>query len=272
MPPKKYAKKSSRRPRKYARKVSRKPRATFAKKVQAIISRNIENKTIQSEWLNVPVLNYNNVTWLTNCFGIPMGPYLGYLEIGQGTTQGNRIGNEIKLKKLTFRGVLYPAAYNASTNSGPRPHEIKFWFVTQKDQPSEIPITYNKFFQDGSTSQTFDANLLDLIKVVNSDLFMVHTTRTFKLGQSEYFGSGTNPNNQYWSNNDFNMNAKFSFDLTKYHVKNIKYNDGSNQPMTRGIFLVVEAIWANGSSSTVTQADEVANYMSYQVSMDYEDA
>jgi len=53
-----------------------------------------------------------------------MLPYTGYGTIPQGVTQGTRIGNTVKVKKLMLSYVLRPTSYNATFNAFPQPVEV----------------------------------------------------------------------------------------------------------------------------------------------------
>jgi len=266
------AKKSTRVPKRAYRRPN-KNTATFAKKVQAIVSRNVENKTIQQSYENVPIKNRNSSLWLSENFGIPLSPQSGTLDIFQNVTQSGRIGNSIKIKKLTMKGVMFPAPYSVLTNFAPKPVEIKFWFGYQRNTPTIKPTAFDTFFQNGSSSQDFNATLIDMVKPTNNDMFRIFKTRTFKLGFDNYEHAGIDNNQQRYANNDFKMNHKFSFDLTAYVVKMYKYLDSSNaNNMQRGLYLFCEAVWSNGSSNSLLQVAEVTSLMSYTLSCDYEDA
>ena len=82
---------------------------------------------------------------------------------------------------------------------------------------------------------------------INNDRYKVVATRQYKLGYAENAGSGPTPNAQYFANNDFKLNANFSIDLTKHYIKQIKFNDGSTAPTTRGLFMIMSYAPANGS-------------------------
>ena len=253
-------------------KRSYRPRRTFAQKVQAVISRNVENKCVQADFTGALIKNYNSSGWASDCFGIPVSPQAGTLDVTQGVGQGQRIGNTIRVKKLTMKGVLFPAPYSILTNFAPKPVEVKFWFCYQRNDPFKQPTNYASFFQNGSSSSNFTGNLLDMVKVTNKDTFRVMKTRTFKLGFDAYTVAGADTYQQSYQNNDFKMNHKFSFDLTKYIPKIMKYVDGYTAVTTRGLYLVVEAVWSNGTSSTIGQIAEIGSLMNYQLDFEYEDA
>lgn len=254
-------------------KISGTAKSNITKICKSVISRDIENKTIQQFYENVPIKNYNSSGWATENFGIPVSPQSGCLDIFHGNGQGSRIGNTIKIKKLTMKGVMFPASYSLETNLAPKPMEIKFWFCYQKNGPTLKPTAYDTFFQNGNNTQNFSTNVLDMVKTVNADTFRVFKTKIFKLGSAAYEHAGVNSNYQRYANNDFKLNHKFSFDLTPYVVKTYKYLDNNNSlNMQRGLFLVCEAVWANGQSDTLFQLGEIQSLMSYTLSCEYEDA
>lgn len=139
--------KKSKRVSKRTYRRSNKSPASFAKKVQAVVARNVENKTIQQSYENIPIKNRNSSGWAADNFGIPLTPQSGVLDITQGVGQGQRIGNSIKIKKLTMKGVMFPATYSVLTNFAPKPMEIKFWFGYQKNEPTVKPTNYELFFR-----------------------------------------------------------------------------------------------------------------------------
>lgn len=269
--------KSSKSVRKYKKNYTRSNKSssrTFTKKVQAVIHKNIENKCFQYNSDVTSIVNYNNLSWATLGWGIPLSPYTSALDIPIGTGQGARIGNSISIRKLTFKGVISPAPYNSITNTTPMPNEVKFWIVSDKLVPSSNLVSggWTTFFQNGSSSSSFSSNLLDMIKTPNQDRYVIHTTKTFKVGYAAYEGSGSAVAPQFQQNNDFKLNNKFSMDLTKYMVKNVKYNDASQIPTTRGLFLVMEAIRADGTYNVLNQSGEYPVNMLYQLNVVYEDA
>ena len=272
--------KSSKSSRKYKKNYTRSAKSSsrsFTKKVQSIIHRDIENKTLQFTSGIASIVPYNNLNFGSLGWMLPLSPNINGLDIPIGTGSGARIGNSITLRKLTFKGVIYPMPYNSSTNPNPMPQEVKFWIVHDKLNPATaVTGTWGTFFQNGSSSGTFSSNLTDMIQQVNTDRFTVHLAKTFKIGYA--YNSGTagstsgQANAQYFANSDFQLNHKFSIDLTKYMPKHIKYNDASQVPMSRGLFLVVECVRADGTSSSGAQAYDVPISFQFQNSIIYEDA
>lgn len=255
---KSYAKKS--------RKVS-----PLKKMVKQIIARNVENKSKQF-WVNDQVLYPSNATNFPNNV-LQICPNSSTLAIVQGLGQGGRIGNEIKTRKLVMEGIFAPLPYDATTNANPRPVEVQMIFFYDREDPNNPPIVGSTFFQDGSNSTGFQNTLVDLIKPVNEDRYRVFSRKTFKLGYSQYAGSATNTTNQSifqaYSNNDFKANHRFKIDCTKWYPKTVKFNDNLSDPMTRGLYCLVQYVDAFGQSFLNSSA---IVELTYSVNMVYEDA
>jgi len=52
-------------------------------------------------------------------------------------------------------------------------------------------------------------------------------TAYYKVGYAAYAGIGNDTNAQFFENNDYKLNQFVNVDLTKYCVKNIKFDDNS---------------------------------------------
>lgn len=249
------------------------PKRTLRKMVKREIARNVENKTFQVFDDNYDILPSNSPGFDANI--IPVTPYSGaFLTISQGLGQGQRVGNRIKVKKLTFKGCVYPKAYNVTTNPTPAPVQIKFWFFYDKEEPQAIPTpqTSGDFLQFGNTALGLGNRLFDQMAPVNTDRYRVLTTRTVKVGYSTYGGTGATgslPLQGNLSNNDFKMNANVSVDLMPYIVKDVVFRDAATTPTTRGVFMMAQAVYANGSPLASTTIPAEMNWMS---DLEFEDA
>lgn len=273
-----------RRRRVYKRRVAPKRRRVYKKRaaakkttikriVKREIARNVENKTFQVFDDNFDVLPSNSPGFDANI--IPVTPFSGaYLTISQGLGQGQRIGNKIKVKKLTFKAIVYPKAYNASTNPTPAPVQIKFWFFYDKEEPQSVPTPMGSgdFLQFGNTSLPLGNRLFDHMAPVNTDRYRVLTTRTVKVGYAEYGGTGATgslPLQGNQSNNDFKLNARVSVDLMPYIVKEVTFRDAATAPTTRGVFMMCQAVYANGAAMASTTIPAEMNWMQ---DIEFEDA
>lgn len=270
-----YKKRSSSKKRTYKRKsyATKRKMTSVKKMVKREISRNIEDKKFQ-------VFNDAHDIVPSNSAGfdsqiIPVTPFSSaFLTITQGTGQGQRIGNRIKIKKLKFSAIVYPLAYNATTNPTPAPCQIKFWFFYDKEEPQTVPTptASGDFLQYGNTSIGFGNRLFDHLAPVNEDRYRVLCTRTVKVGYAEYGGTGATgslPTQGNLANNDFKLNAKVVVDLTPYCVKNVVFRDTSATPTTRGIFMMAEPVYANGAALA---AAAIPCRMNWLQEVNYEDA
>lgn len=237
---------------------------------EGVVAKNIENKSFQYLGTTLDLYPASNGIALDNSI-IPCTPFAGYLAITQGTTQGSRLGNRILIKKLQVGGVIYPLPYNAVSNVTPCPCQIKVWFFYDKEETQAIPQpqAFGDFLQFGSSSLSLQNRLLDHYMPVNKDRYVVLTTRTYKLGYASYGGTGSQPQQGNFSNNDFKLNIPFNIDLTKHCVKNVIYRDTSSTPSTRGIFMMFQPVYANGNQMASTQ---IPAQVSYMLNVEYEDA
>lgn len=266
---KSYKRRASKRT--YKRRASKRPRRSGVKAiVKREIARNIENKTIQAYDHGWNVTAFPNASFDTANI-LPMSPDAVGLIIPQGTGQGTRVGNKIKIKKLTFSGVVHPTPYNATSNVTPAPCMLKMYFFYDKYNPAEVPTVKanGDFFQFGSTTTTFQNDLSDIVSPINQDRYRVMATRTMKLGYAWYEGTGAQANQGNLSNNDFKLNAVFRVDLTRCVPKVYTFRDGVTSPTTRGIYMMAVPIYANGLQMS---AATIPLQISWVQTCEYEDA
>lgn len=266
---------------------SRKPKRAFAKKrraplrraapkkksmvkmIKREISKAAENKTFQ-------VFNDNYLIYPSNAPGfdaniIPVSPSSGaYLNISQGIGQGQRVGNRIKLKKLAIKGIVTPTAYNATSNLTPAPCYVKLTFFYDKEDGQAVPTpqTNGDYLQFGNASVPLGNRLFDHMSPVNADRYRVLTTRILKVGYSSYAGTGAVATQGNFANNDFKMSAMFSVNLLPHAVKEVVYRDTANNPTSRGIYMMAQPVYANGTGMAETQ---IPCKMTYAITVEYED-
>ena len=191
------------------------------------------------------------------------------LPIVQGTSDGARIGNEITVKKCNLDMVFYPTRYDASTNPNPEPLVVTLVLFYDKRIPTTFPTPVTDFYQFNSTTDSISGDLTDNIAPYNLDCYRIMATKTFKLGYSAYTGSSSDPIPQYYTNNDYHLNQIVKWDITKYLVKTIKYNDNNSDPTSRGLWLQVLISPADGSMGA---AGVIPAKVSYCHTLYYEDA
>lgn len=243
------AKRRSFKKRKVVKRRSyKKKRGSLKRTIRSVIRSTAEKKSIQA---------YTNQQWLTFYGGtnfatqnvFTLSPYAGgvnAMPIEQGVTSQERIGNEIKVTKLTIKGSMFPYGYDVVNNPIPCPHMVKFFLCYEKAYPTSIPAPNGTFFQFGENTAAPSNTLTDMWAPINTDTWRVLATKTFKLGHSVTTSTGASPGIQNLANNDYKMNCSFNWDVTKYCVKRMRWNDSSTAPTTRGVFIVALCAKADG--------------------------
>jgi len=197
----------------------------------------------------------------------PLSPYNGYVNIPQGSTQGARTGNKIRIAKAKLNIILYPAPYDVSLNPSPRPQYIKFWFVRPKAQANSTTLTINNFFQNGASALAFSGVLTDLVNQVNSQQYTLLGSKVFKLGNSVISSPGVTAS-QLFSNNDFPLSVIRTMDITKYLYKEYQFNDSDNTAINDMTVMFVEGINADG---TAVSNGVLSSFMNFRITIDYVD-
>lgn len=265
-----YKRKASKK-RIYKRKTYRKKTSPLKKMVKKMIAKAAETKVLQAPLVNKQLYTSDAINFPDNV--IPLGPNNVTLSLTQGTGQGQRIGNVVNTKKLIFKGSINPNPYNVTTNPTPRPLMVQFIFCYDREDPNDAFVPGSTFFQNGSSTTGFSGTLTDIWRPINEDRYRVFARKTFKLGFADYAGTTGNPTNQgahqAYANNDFKLSHIFSFDITKWYPKVVKYNDNLANPMTRNIYCFVQYVDALGGGMV---SPYEACEMSYCLNYMYEDA
>nr|AGA18244.1 hypothetical protein [uncultured marine virus] len=193
----------------------------------------------------------------------------GGFSIPQGVQDSQRIGNQIRVKKVMLKANFIPVPVTGE-NVIPRPQIIKVYFGYVKSQVGvargELPSAALDFFKVAGTNAPPQGDVRDLNKTINNDLYtIVKKSKNIKVGNSAYFqGQGAD---QDFNNNDFNLFQSYSADLTKFYHKNQKFNEADAGSSNRGLYMYVTCVDANG-----TQSSSLPMQMSYEVCMTYTDA
>jgi hypothetical protein len=226
---------------KVLRKSVRKP---LIKIIQKVISRNLENKTWFNNGTNQGIANTISQNSPTALSLIP--------EPSKGTEESNnRVGNQITCKRSFIRGFVNVRPYDATTNPKPLPCWVKMFLCSVKAQNnatfSSNTFTVTDFFKTNSSSQGFVGNMSDMCLPVNTEELRIFKTKTVKLGASYNTTTGPTSSLSYFDNSS--MSVPFYFDLTK-HLGKLQYNDTTTYPSNRNLFLVFQAVCADGSTGS----------------------
>lgn len=268
MPPKKGYK----RPR---RAYQRKPRvgrkSSVSSAVKAYVKKAIhvdeENKMINTNASD----DFGSITNSSTMNMYPILPYVGYSTLSQGVLSNNRIGNEVKIRKVMLKYVLRPNPYDVTTNTVPIPQVVDMYLGYVKQSPGFLPsatdLTY--LFQNGSSSTAPAGNLNDLIYDINKDFWNVKKRWQHKIGYSAMTGTGGNAGNQYFQNNDFKFNVVKKLNITKHVTKTMKFTDAVASLQGTNLFFFYQTLRADGLATGATQTPV---HIDFWIDVTYEDA
>lgn len=242
--------------------------APVKKYIKRAIHANVENKRAFSNQ-SYAVGNINNSSTL---YVRPLTPNSGgLLTIDQGTGQGNRIGNKCKTLKAMLRYTLFSLPYDAVSNPLPVPSEVMIVMGFVKSAPASTPNAGQValLFQGGSSALAPQGDLGDLILPYNSDVWTIKKVIRHKIGSSSVEGTGSQPSRQFFANNDFKYNAVRALDITSIYPKNLVFSDTVQQIQNAGLYIMIQAVNANG---TISNAATTSVFFDYCIDLTFEDA
>lgn len=242
----KYQKKSAKRV--YKKKSVGKKHVSLAikKYVKRTIHSNLEKKISTFYGAN---LSINSQTAQNNFQSIVP-------QLSQGTNDSQRIGNQVNITKGMIHGYVNILPYNATSNTLSTAVMVKIWICKyKKTNQASFATAYNTntdFFDVGSTNIGFQSNMLDMVLTCNKDDWIWYNTKTFKIGASNATASGQVGSGGYYDNSP--MTHAFSFNFGK-HLKKLHFNDTDVIPTNTNLFIVFQAVYADGSSSALNPAE-----------------
>jgi len=215
-------------------------RKAITKIVKSIISRQAENKCWFDYGLNQSISISSGGLTPTNKNLLP--------QLSQGSSHSNRIGNEVRVKSAYIRGHVNILPFDATLNPLPVPLYVKMWILSDKKlNTNNLALTTigTNFFDIVSASSSFQGNMLDADFSVNKDAWTVHATKTVRIGAGYATSTGAVSTSAYFDNSP--MSLPFAFSYGKF-IKTLKYDDSGTVPTNRNMFIVFQAISANGAS------------------------
>lgn len=205
-------------------------------KVKALVKDMSEKKiaTFQRNSGTVGAYNYGG---FSNQI-IPLTPFGGFCQIDQGVSQTQRIGNKVKIASSTFRAIMYPTMYHATSNPNPSPSMVRFVVFSLKGETNVLPTTLDNFFQNGSTSHAPNSDMGDMIDEINRDEYTVYRDFTVKMGYAKNDRGGVDDQRAAFANNDFKLVQRIDLDVTKYCPASVVFNDNLSTPNSRAVYVV----------------------------------
>jgi len=171
-----------------------------------------------------------------------------------GTSDNQRIGDRINIKRHYIKGLINLTPYSLLTNTGVPPYYVKIWIAKYKPSNTTTLATtdvMNNFFQNSTGSnQGFDGSVRDIVSLNYSDLWTIYTTRVIKLGATNALASG--PTNTASYLDASSMSVPFYFDLTKYVKGRVDYADGILNPQNKMLWCFMQVVQCDGAVFTTT--------------------
>lgn len=281
-----YAKHSKGRPRAgYSRKAitKRRPRAKSTQKIVSIvkttIARNVEQKMLVMPFVGsiaaaaaIPGMGLMASPWSTAGFqpGIYKSNMFNAMGMGQGVTQDTRIGNSVKTKSLTFRGVVGSLPYSA-TNTGQLPFEVHLlWFKRKKYDVAAVAPPHDLKHYATNSMLGVEPTLMGSVIPWNKDAYIIKAHKVFRLRPLRIgvTSPGINPQNSDAPQfHRFHVNVPIK--------ENLMFEDGSIIPTNDWCSFAAYVINSDGTvafdSSTPPQWQERA-YISMDMVYRYTDA
>lgn len=246
------------------------------KYVQRTLHKNVETKTL------IPYVVNN---YPIRAYGVaPNGPHqlttfdlLTPLDgVIQGTNNGQRLGDTIKIRKLKVRGYINLDSSKADDATFLKnPMYVKLFVGRRKDSIADPNVTvipgvsnaFDNILQNGPIPAAPQNLPSDMYRMINNDTYKIYATRFFKIGTA---APSNIPNDSAQYNNDFSFAKQFSIDLSK-HIDLIRYNPGTTTIASNvGMYMWYFVCFANGSPvNTLTNAPLECHF---DVNVTYEDA
>ncbi|AYP28794.1 MAG: putative capsid protein [Virus sp.] len=259
---KRFGKRKAVRARRPYKRVPRKRsggRQAITKIVKSVLSRQAENKA----WFDYGA--NQSITCVAS------GPFISKNLIpvlSQGVGKSQRVGNEVRVKSGFVRGHVNILPFENTTNNLPVPCYVKMWVCSYKTLNSNGVSGTNQgtaFFDIVNGSIGPQGNMLDIDFTVNKDSWVLHGTKTVKLGSAYPSATGPVGSSGYYDNSP--MSAPFSFNFGKY-IKTLKYDDATTVATNRNMFLSFQVVPANGA----TGSGQIMAEFHYTTRVEYEDA
>lgn len=251
--------KSSKRPRKAVRRKPVTSRQAVTRIVKSVISRQAENKSWFDYGLNQSIV-------ISSGGGTPTFKNL-LPQLSQGSSASNRIGNEVRVKSAYVRGHVNILPFENTTNPLPVPLYVRMWVLSAKAiNTNNLALTTigSNFIDLVSSASVLQGNMLDIDFAINKDAWTVHASKIVKIGAGSYVSTGPIGQASYFDNSP--MSVPFYFNYGKF-IKTLKYDDSGPIPTNRNMFLVFQAVSANGASGGGYLPAE----FHYTTRVDYED-
>jgi len=247
--------------RKFAKKrANRKPSKSLVKIIQKQIHKDIEDK---SKNVNYDLTAYNS--------SITLGPDASKVipSIAQGTDNGERIGDKIRMKSINIRGHMILSAPSIGNQSNCR-IGVRLMVVQPKRYSNDTDVTtyFNNWMpyllDNGVSSNAYTGAIKDLYTPINRDAITVYYDKVHYLSSTNVVVLSS----VGVANEDLRYTTKM-FNIRIPCKKVLTYLDGNETPQNFAPMVILGYSKLDGSSAD-TIATNVS--MAYVSACRYEDA
>jgi len=226
--------------------------------VKRTIHSNIENKKLSYCTINAAIATVTGST-PTTVYLVP--------DMSVGTGASQRIGNSIKIVRGIIDVKVNLLPYNVTTNPMSSPVYVKMWLCSNKKingQTLSSTDVGSAFLDINGAPVGLQGNMKDILAPLNSQSWTLYGSKTIKIGMASNSGTvGTA--NTWFDNSPFTAGCRFNFG--KHLKTKLLYNDANTVCQNRNMYLILQAVYADGTNTSVQAAE-----FHYNVEWQYEDA
>lgn len=207
-----------------------------------VVMRNQEQKLfVNTLYSNVSIKGMGiDADPLAGSAGVLRAALFNTLNVQQGTAQDQRVGNSVKTKSLSFRGVICSTPHS-TTNTSLLPFEVHLlWYKPKKYTavtPADIKV------KSSNTLGPIEASLINSVYPWNRDKYIIKAHKVFRLRPAPASNTGNSTINGQTSNAPY---------FHRFHVnipcaKDMIWEDGVTAPSNDWCGFLAYVINADGS-------------------------
>lgn len=237
---------------------SAKPSKSFVKKVQSVISKNVESKQ---------VFRSENTSNINASITTANDAYQVLPNMGQGVTDHGRVGDQVKAQRLTIKGhFISNLTYTGSTTCR---LGVRMMIVTPKQYGNFGNVQSNAvtwltlLLKKGATTSAFTGVIPDLYANINTDVVTKHYDKVFYIN-CPYLQTAVGDTSVYNTCKFFSKTIKLKNKLLKYDSS----VDAGLTPVNYSPVLLMGYVRLDGTAPDVTNHIN----LSYDAYLIYEDA
>jgi len=223
------------------RRPLRKTPKALNRAIKAIVRRQMETKMNQDTPSAKNIFNFITNTEVFSLFPV----------ISQGTGQASRVGNKISPTyfqlKLAIIAANMNGVYVGASSTYFDIYIFKWKGANQEGgQPASSDMT--QFLQDDNSAQSYDGQILDGLRPVNSDMFTLLKKKRITL--NNIFNTTVGQMAGYYQS--VSPQRTLTFNLTKYLKKTLIYDDNNTNVINDNMYIAIGGTQTDGTNVTTS--------------------